>query len=133
MLKHVSFVTADLDATLAFYGRLGGVTEKNIITPEGHRRGVLRLSNAQGDGSRLQFFQVQGETPHPHPHWAEHVALHVTGLRTLLPALRAAGVTISRDLTPSPSGRDMAFVLDPDGRQVELLEAGAESAGKQVT
>lgn len=118
MLKHVSFLTRDVDAALAFYERLGGVTEKNILTGEGHRRGVIRL----GEG-KLQFFQIAGEAPQAHPHWAEHIAVHVRGLRALLPELRAAGVTVTRDLQPSPGGRDMAFVLDPDGRQVELLEA----------
>ncbi len=119
MLKHVSFVTADLDATLTFYGRLGGVTEKNLTTAEGYRRGVLRL----GPG-RLQFFQIPDGSPRPHPHWAEHIAVHVTGLHALLAELREAGVTVSRELELSPGGRDMAFVLDPDGRQVELLETG---------
>lgn len=118
MLKHVSFLTRDLDAALAFYERLGGVTEKNVITAEGFKRGVVRL----GTG-RLQFFEVPGQEPQPHAHWAEHIALHVTGLRQLLPQLGAAGVPITRELQPSPGGRDMAFVLDPDGRQVELLEA----------
>jgi lactoylglutathione lyase len=118
MLKHVSFVTRDLSATLAFYTRLGGVVEKELTTAEGFRRGVLRF----GEG-RLQFFEVAGETPAPHAHWAEHVALYLPNLRARLPELRAAGATISRDLQPSPGGRDMAFVLDPDGRQVELLEA----------
>jgi lactoylglutathione lyase len=128
MLKHVSFITADLDAVLAFYERLGGATEKSLTTPEGHRRGVIRLGGGPDShgqtGGRLQFFQIVGESPRPHPHWAEHIAVYVTDLRALLPALRAAGVTVSRDLAPSPGGRDMAFVLDPDGRQVELLEAG---------
>lgn len=118
MLKHVSFLTGDLGAVLAFYTRLGGVVEKELTTAEGFQRGVVRL----GEG-RLQFFEVPGERPTPHPHWAEHVALHVTGLRARLSELRAAGVTVTRDLQPSPGGRDMAFVLDPDGRQVELLEA----------
>lgn len=118
MLKHVSFLTRDLGAVLAFYTRLGGVVEKDLTTAEGYRRGVIRLG-----GGRLQFFEVPGESPAPHGHWAEHVALHVVGLRGLLPGLRAAGVTVTRDLQSSPGGRDMAFVLDPDGRQVELLEA----------
>ncbi|MVN87852.1 VOC family protein [Deinococcus sp. HMF7620] len=118
MLKHVSFLTRDLAATLAFYVRLGGTVEKQLTTPEGYGRAVVCL----GEG-RLQFFEVTGEGPAPHPHWAEHIALHVVGLSDLLPMLRAQGVTVTRDLQPSPSGRDMAFVLDPDGRQVELLEA----------
>lgn len=118
MLKHVSFVTRDLSAVLAFYERLGGVTEKRVVTAEGYGRGVVRL----GEG-KLQFFEVSGEAPQPHPHWAEHIAVYVRGLRQLLPQLRAAGVNVTRNLQPSPSGRDMAFVHDPDGRQVELLEA----------
>ncbi|MCD0165178.1 VOC family protein [Deinococcus sp. 12RED42] len=118
MLKHVSFLTRDLNATVAFYEALGATTEKNLTTPEGYRRAVLRL----GEG-RLQFFQIPEQAPSPHPHWAEHIALHVTGLRALLPTLRASGVAVTRDLQPSPGGRDMAFVQDPDGRQVELLEA----------
>lgn len=118
MLKHVSFVTRDLGATLAFYTRLGGVVEKDLTTAEGLRRGVLRF----GEG-RLQFFEIPGEMPAPHAHWAEHAALYLPNLRARLPELRAAGVTVTRDLQPSPGGRDMAFVQDPDGRQVELLEA----------
>ncbi|GAA5512598.1 hypothetical protein Dcar01_01314 [Deinococcus carri] len=124
MLKHVSFLTRDLGAVLAFYSRLGGVVEKDLTTAEGFRRGVVRLGQAQEAGGRLQFFEVPGEAPAPHPHWAEHIALHVPDLRALLPDLRAAGVPVTRDLQPSPGGRDMAFVLDPDGRQVELLAEG---------
>lgn len=122
MLKHVSFLTADLSAVLVFYVRLGGVVEKELTTAEGFRRGVVRLGPASESAGRLQFFEIPGEVPAPHAHWAEHIALHVPGLRGLLPELRAAGVTVTRDLQPSPGGRDMAFVQDPDGRQVELLE-----------
>ncbi|UBV43348.1 VOC family protein [Deinococcus taeanensis] len=118
MLKHVSFLTRNLNATLAFYTRLGGTVEKQVVTSEGYGRAVLRF----GEGA-VQFFEVPGETPAPHAHWAEHIALHVRGLRDLLPTLRNAGVAVTRDLQSSPGGRDMAFVLDPDGRQVELLEA----------
>ncbi|WP_291429900.1 VOC family protein [Deinococcus sp.] len=117
MLKHVSFLTRDLNATVAFYETLGATTEKDLTTPEGYRRAVLRLGKGH-----LQFFQIPDLAPQPHAHWAEHIALHVTGLRALLTALRASGVPVTRDLQASPGGRDMAFVQDPDGRQVELLE-----------
>ncbi|GGK12925.1 lactoylglutathione lyase [Deinococcus malanensis] len=118
MLKHVSFLTRELSTTLAFYEQLGAVTEKRVVTSEGYGRAVLSLG-----GGRLQLFEVAGEMPQPHPHWAEHIAIHVRDLQQLLPVLRDAGVRVTRDLQLSPGGRDMAFVLDPDGRQVELLEA----------
>lgn len=121
MLKHVSFLTRDLGATLRFYADLGGVVEKDLTTVEGHRRAVVRL----GEG-RLQFFEIAGQAPAPHAHWAEHVALYVVGLPAVLERLRAGGTVVTRDLQPSPGGRPMAFVLDPDGRQVELLEHGLD-------
>lgn len=119
MLKHVSFLTRDADATLAFYTRLGAHIEKDLRTAEGYRRLMLIFAN----GGRLQFFAVNGEAPAPHPAWQEHIAVVVPDLRPLVPDLQAAGVTFTRDLTRSPGGRDTAFALDPDGRQVELLQA----------
>ena len=54
--------------------------------------------------------------------WMQHVALYLSDLEASVARLKAQGVTFSRELTFSPGGNKMAFVLDPDGRQVELLE-----------
>lgn len=153
MLKHVSFVTADADATAEFYTGLGAVVSKDVLTAEGFRRLVLSF----GGGGKLQFFQLPsapqpGPSPdesgpdriiqtslqdvlnhpaaashllHPTEHqhaWTEHVAVYLPDLKASLARLRAQGVTFSRELTLSPGGNKVAFVLDPDGRQVELLE-----------
>ena len=154
MLKHVSFVTADADATAAFYTGLGAVVSKDILTAEGFRRLVMSFEG----GGKLQFFElphghqsapdpagqefsrqegqrsVQERSGHPaaasrllHPQpahaWTEHIALHLSDLGGHLERLRAQGVTFTRELSFSPSGNPLAFVLDPDGRQVELLQA----------
>jgi len=60
-------------------------------------------------------------SPDPHA-WMEHVALYLPDLEASIRALKARSVPFVRDLTLSPSGNPMAFVLDPDGRQVELLQ-----------
>lgn len=58
----------------------------------------------------------------PQHAWMQHVALYLPDLKASVARLKAQGVTFARELTLSPSGNPMAFVLDPDGRQVELLE-----------
>ena len=159
MLKHVSFVTADADAVIAFYTGLGATVSKDLVTGEGFRRLVLSF----GGGGKLQFFELpqdlapeavvstspravqtvlRGQTDVPetaqkilHPArpdgsgsahaWMEHVALQLPDLHASLEHLKAQGVTFSRELTLSPSGNPVVFVLDPDGRQVELLQAGS--------
>ncbi|WP_293910118.1 VOC family protein [Deinococcus sp.] len=118
-LKHVSFLTADADAVIAFYTGLGASLQKDMRAEDGLRRVVLGYAG----GGKLQFFQMTGEAPRPHPAWPEHIALHLSDLNASIEQLRQSGVTFSRELTLSPSGNPMAFVLDPDGRQVELLQA----------
>lgn len=115
MLKHVSFVTRDADATLKFYARLGGTMLKDVTTPDGLRRLVVGFEG----GGKLQFFV--GE-PRVSGLWMEHVAVELPDLRATLAGLRASGVPFARDLHLSPGGNPIAFVLDPDGRQVELLQ-----------
>ncbi|AWN22870.1 lactoylglutathione lyase [Deinococcus irradiatisoli] len=116
-LKHVSFLSADVDAVIAFYTLLGAAVEKDLQTAEGFRRVVLGF-----DGGKLQFFEAAGEVPRPHPAWQEHIALHLHDLKGSVGLLKQRGTTFSRELGLSPSGNPMAFVLDPDGRQVELLQ-----------
>ena len=118
VLKHVSFLTADADAVIAFYASLGASVQKDLQVEDGLRRVVLGFEG----GGKLQFFQMPGEVPRSHPAWPEHIALHLSDLTASVLALQASGATFSRELTLSPSGNPMAFVLDPDGRQVELLQ-----------
>ena len=132
MLKHVSFLTADADAVAHFYTRLGARVSKDFVTGEGWRRLVLEFAG----GGKLQFFERHSFEQHsserrgfeqkldPDPHaWMQHVAVHLQDWDATLAALRAAGAVFSRDPGLSPGGNRMAFVLDPDGRQVELLAA----------
>lgn len=121
MLKHVSFITADAEALIAFYTALGADVTKDLRTAEGFRRVVLSFEG----GGRLQFFQAKGEMPAPHASWMEHIALHLSDLKSGVAALKSRGVTFTRELSLSPSGNPLAFVQDPDGRQVELLQAGS--------
>lgn len=118
-LKHVSFLTRDADAVIAFYTLLGAVLSKDLHTSEGFRRVALEFVG----GGKLQFFEVADEQPRPHPAWQEHLALQLPDLPASLEQLRRQNVVFSRELSLSPSGNPLAFVLDPDGRQVELLQS----------
>lgn len=125
MLKHVSFVTRVPDEVSAFYARLGGKVVKDVTAPDGLRRLVVQFEN----GAKLQFFG--GDLPSASASWMEHVALEVPDLARALEALRNTGVPFSRDLHLSPGGHPVAFVLDPDGRQVELLQQRERAAGAE--
>jgi len=116
-LKHVSFVCEDADLIASFYVSLGFTLEKDLPRPEENlRRLVLKL----GEG-RIQFIQTQGMEASRSRGWMEHIALELGDFEGTVQRLKAEGVTFAREPTLSPSGRRMAFVLDPEGRQIELL------------
>lgn len=71
----------------------------------------------------MQFYTLLGANVSKDFVTAEaHRRLVLPDLQGSLAALQAQGAALSREVQPSPSGRLMAFVTDPDGRQVELLQ-----------
>ena len=119
-LKHVSFVCEDADLIASFYVSLGFVLEKDVPRPE---ESLRRLVFKLGEG-RIQFIQTQGMEAVRSRGWMEHIALELGDFEETVQRLRNQGVKFTREPTLSPSGRRMAFVLDPEGRQIELLGEG---------
>ncbi len=118
MLKHVSFVTPKADAIQEFYTELGAQLDKDVTAPDGLRRLVLRFEN----GGQLQFFVTDQMSPTVGAEWLEHIAVELTDFEVGVQAMRALRAPFIREVETLPSGRRVTFVLDPDGRHVELLE-----------
>ena len=58
-----------------------------------------------------------------------HLAFGVSSLREFVERLRATGGPVVREPGPMSGGtREIAFVLDPDGYRVELLQSVVEDA-----
>ena len=59
-----------------------------------------------------------------------HIALGVPNAKAACDKIRAAGGTITREAGPVKGGSTViAFVTDPDGYKVELIERAQDSAG----
>jgi len=100
------------DDARAFYVGLLGLTE--IPRPADlSRRGGAWFENAH---VKIHL----GVDPDFHPARKAHPALLVRELSSLLARLRAAGAPLSTD-APLP-GFDRAFVHDPFGNRIELME-----------
>jgi catechol 2,3-dioxygenase-like lactoylglutathione lyase family enzyme len=132
-MDHVGLSVADLDAAADFYGRaLGFEPEFPFSLPFDEIRGVMMLHPA---GLRLELFErpgaaagLQGLGPREAlaTRGYGHFALSVTGLDGLYADLLAAGAGDVKAPGPSPEpGIRMAFVADPEGNLVELVERGA--------
>ncbi|WP_019583902.1 VOC family protein [Thioalkalivibrio sp. ALE16] len=118
-LHHASLVIADIQAAREFYGHHLGLAP--LERPE---LGFPGLWYDLGNGQALHLLRV----PNPDPTERavrcgqdRHLALRVDELETFAARLEAAGFAVER----SRSGRPAAFVRDPDGNAIELIEDGA--------
>ncbi|MFO7953634.1 VOC family protein [Thioalkalivibrio sp.] len=118
-VHHASLVVADTAVAAAFYeGQLG---LERLERPE---LGFPGLWYALGGGQALHLLQVPNPDPVERPVRCgqdRHLALRVHGLEALVARLEAAGGVVER----SRSGRPAAFVRDPDGNAIELIEEAA--------
>ena len=123
-LVHTCLRVVDAEASARFYGLLGF-----------ERRGQLNFEAAYnvylglpGDGDRLELTVNAGRRePYDLGEGYNHVAVAVDDLDAVLARLAAAGVTPERP-PYRPGGREdlprIAFVTDPDGYRVELIDGG---------
>jgi lactoylglutathione lyase len=121
-LLHTCVRVVDIDASIAFYEQLGFEV-----------RGRLNFETAYnvylglpGDGDRLELtVNVGREEPYELGEGYNHIAMTVPDLDARLAELAQAGIEPERPPYQVP-GKDIriAFVRDPDGYRVELVDGG---------
>ena len=122
---HTCVRVRDIDASLRFYEALGF-----------ERRGKLRFQSAYniylglpGDGDTLELtVNVGREEPYDLGDGYNHIALTVDDLDAALATMAAIGVQPEKPPFRPGDREDLpriAFVADPDGYRVELIDGGA--------
>ena len=123
-LVHTCVRVRDADASVAFYRALG-FEERGRLNFESAYNVYLGLP---GDGDRLELtVNVGRDEPYDLGEGYNHVAVTVDDLDATLGRLEEIGVAPEKP-PYHPGGRDdlprIAFVADPDGYRVELIDGG---------
>jgi len=132
-LDHVGLTVADLPAMTDWYvDALGLEVEFEFALDHVDFRGVMLLS---ADGHRIELLHRTGSLPGlqaANPveaaltHGFGHIAFDVPDVDAAYDALLAVGATDRMSPRPSPEpGVRMAYVADPEGNLVELLDRTA--------
>ena len=118
---HTRIRVRDLDRSIAFYETLGYVPGERKDSPQGNRLAFLQLP---GNDVYLELCYSPDYTA-TCPEDLMHTCLGVPDIVAYCTQLEAAGI----EIWPSgwhekftTGGRKMAFVTDPDGYEVEILE-----------
>lgn len=120
---HTRIRVADLDKSIEFYGKLGfECTRRNDSSPAGNRLAFLEL---EGSDHFLELcYSPDFELKFPED--LMHTAVGVPDIMEYCDGLEKGGIEIWpgewREAFPSGAKKKMAFVTDPDGYEVEILE-----------
>ena len=111
----------DLDASLAFFGKLGLREARRRESESGRFTLVFLTTGETGDAAEVELtYNWDQKEPYPTGRFFGHLAFEVDDIYATCARLQDGGVTIHR---PPRDGR-MAFVKSPDGHSVELLQKG---------
>ena len=131
-LAHLNFVTNDLNKIIDFYvNKLGMKVKFTLDNREGQPFGYYFEC---GDSTFIEFFdqkmasEVWGGQVAPLANGTQykHFCLEVTGLDEFCKQLKSKGVSVT-DISMGMDNSRQAWIADPDGNQIELMEYGASS------
>ncbi len=128
-LAHAAFAAADMDQTLAFYELLG-IREAFRLH---HDDGSLMLVYLHVAGDR--FIEVFPGGPEPDLNRQQsfmHLCLLTEDLRGTVEELRNLGVAIDRPPSVGLDTNLQAWIHDPDGNAIELMQLSPESPQRRI-
>ena len=128
-LAHLALHAHDLDASLAFYAKLG-LHESFRLHQEDGSLLLVYLHIAKD-----RFLELFPGGPKPDPQRPSsfmHLCLRVDDLHASVEQFRQAGIDIWREPSMGLDHNWQAWLRDPDGNQIELMQLVEHSPQRQV-
>ncbi|HTY74111.1 MAG TPA: VOC family protein [Candidatus Nanoarchaeia archaeon] len=127
MFIHASIRVSNMERSIAFYEKFLNLKLQKRMEIPANKAELAFLQDAQAKGATLEltFFRDQKKFVQAdyEDRLFDHLAFQVDEMKKTLDAMRKARVTITDEpYRLSPKGSLIAFVEDPDGTLIELIE-----------
>lgn len=125
-LLHTMLRVGDLDRSIDFYTRLLGMTLlRKTDRPEQRYTLAFVGYGSNPDHAELELTYNYGVSQYDLGTAYGHIAIAVDDAAATCAAIKAAGGNVTREAGPVKGGATViAFVQDPDGYKIELIERG---------
>lgn len=127
MIVHTSIRTSNMDRSIDFYTRLMGLKLLGRREIPQNNAEIAFLQDPEGKGSKLEltfyrkqkkFIQAEYED-----RVFDHIAFEIKDMKKTITFLKNSKVTITDEpYKLGPGGSFIAFIEDPDGTLIELIE-----------
>jgi lactoylglutathione lyase len=127
MFVHTSIRTRNMDKSIDFYTRLVGLKLMNRREIPQNNAEIAFLQDPEAKGSTLELTFYRNQKKFIQADYTDrlfdHLAFQVKDINKTLSEMRKEKITITDEpFRLSPSGPLIAFVEDPDGTLIELIE-----------
>ncbi|MCW3974870.1 MAG: VOC family protein [Candidatus Bathyarchaeota archaeon] len=124
---HVSIRTNDIDKSIEFYQKYFNMVLVNRKEIKANNAEIAFLKN-KDDGFRLEITHYKNQKEFKQAEYEDrvwdHLAFNVDNMDHIISRLKKDGVTITDEpFNLSPSGPLIAFIEDPVGVLIELIES----------
>lgn len=127
MFVHASIRTSNMDRSVDFYTRFLGLTLLSRREIPQNNAEIAFLQDPQAEGARLELTFYSNQKKFSQPDYEDrvfdHIAFEVKDMSKAIDTMRKGKVTITDEpFKLSSTGSLIAFVEDPDGTLIELIE-----------
>ncbi|KON31391.1 hypothetical protein AC478_02910 [miscellaneous Crenarchaeota group-1 archaeon SG8-32-3] len=127
MFVHASIRTSNMDRSVDFYTRFLGLTLLSRREIPQNNAEIAFLQDPQAEGARLELTFYSNQKKFSQPDYEDrvfdHIAFEVKDMSQAIDTMRKGKVTITDEpFKLSSTGSLIAFVEDPDGTLIELIE-----------
>ncbi len=125
---HVAFRVSNVERSVQWYKDAFGADRVFHAPRDGERQELMFLEFARGQFIELFTGGIETVKTAPNTIGYQHFCLAVDNLEKMLAHLAAMNVHPHRPPRPGRSNYTIAFVSDPDGNIIELMEISPQSA-----
>ncbi len=124
-IAHAAYGVKDLEASLQFYTAQLGLERAFELRRDDGSLWIVYL--ACGDGTFIELFPETNVTKQPETASYKHLCLRVDDTRATLDAMKRRGLEPLNPPSVGKDGNTQAWVRDPDGNPIELMEIAPDS------
>jgi lactoylglutathione lyase len=127
MFTHTSIRASNMDRSVDFYTRIMGLKLLSRRDIPQNNAEIVFLQDPEGKGAKLELTLYRNQKKFIQADYEnrlfDHLAFEVKNMTEIISVIRREKVTITDEpFTLGPTGPLIAFIEDPDGTLIELIE-----------